>query len=217
MKHNEPKNEMARCGASLAMRGLAPGTSGNMSVRFEDGFFMTPTGSSMGHLDPGRISVLNGVGDHVDGDAPSKEFIIHHGMYRANSAIRAIIHLHAPQCMALSCLSGLDPADAIEPLTPYFVMRLGTVGVVPYFRPGDAALAEAVEHAAARQHGLILAHHGLIVGGRDLPDAIANAEELEEAARLALLVRGHEYNVLSPEQVAELERVFPNPLKRNAE
>jgi ribulose-5-phosphate 4-epimerase/fuculose-1-phosphate aldolase len=111
--------------------------------------------------------------------------------------------------MAVACLEGLDPEEALPPLTPYFVIRIGKLPLVPYFRPGDPALAAAVGRAAAASHALLLAQHGLIVGGRSLADAAANAEELEATARLFLMLKDRPCRVLTPAQRAELKSAFP--------
>ncbi len=170
---------------------------------------MTPTNASLGWLDPERLSRLDAQGNHIDGDKPSKEVVVHLAMYRRRQAAHAVVHLHSPYCMAVSCLDGLDPDNALPPLTPYYVMRIGRLPLVPYFRPGDIALADAVEQRAAMSHALLFAHHGMIVCGREMGAAVAAAEELEETARLYLLVKDHSHLQLNADQVAELEEYFP--------
>ena len=202
------KQLVAHC-KYLSMRGYSPGTSGNLSVCLEDGFLMTPTNASLGWLDPERLSRLDAQGNHIDGDKPSKEVVVHLAMYRRRPAARAVVHLHSPYCMAVSCLDGLDPDNALPPLTPYYVMRIGRLPLVPYFRPGDIALAEAVEQRAVESHALLFAHHGMIVCGREMGAAVAAAEELEETARLFLLVKDRPHRQLNAHQVAELEEYFP--------
>lgn len=209
MTEEQLRDHLARMGRALYDRGYVSGSSGNISVRIEDGFLMTPTNSCLGRLDPARISRLDPGGEHMAGDKPSKEVIVHLAMYRQRSKVGAIVHLHSPNSTAVSCLDNLDPENALPPLTPYFVMRIGRLPVVPYYRPGDTTLAEAVEKFSGYSHALMLAHHGLIAGGTDLDDAVNNAEELEETARLFLTLKDRPYRMLSEEQVAELERAYP--------
>jgi ribulose-5-phosphate 4-epimerase/fuculose-1-phosphate aldolase len=206
------RQQMVDLGRILDRQGHCPGTSGNISVKLDDGFLMSPTNSRLGMLAPANISRLAPDGRHVGGDKPSKEVVVHQALYGARPHVAAVVHLHAPWSMAVSCLDGLDAANVLPPLTPYYVMRIGKLPLVPYFRPGDAALAAAVGRQAADSHALLLAQHGLIVGGRDLPDAVANAEELEATARLYLLLKDRPQRFLSAARVAELESVFPRKI-----
>jgi len=209
MTEAQQREKLVEYGRYLSLRGFAPGSSGNISVRLDDGYLVTPTRSTLGRLDPQRISRLDPDGAHLGGDKPSKEVGVHLAMYRKRPRTGAVVHLHAPHCMALSCLADLDPKNALPALTPYFVMRIGRLPLVPYFRPGDAALAGAVAQAAGQSHALLLTQHGMVVGGSDLDDAVSAAEELEETARLFLLIKDRPYRVLDRDQVEELERVFP--------
>jgi ribulose-5-phosphate 4-epimerase/fuculose-1-phosphate aldolase len=206
------REHFARMGRALYNRGYSSGSSGNISVRVADGYLMTPTNSCLGMLDPARISTLDPDGNHISGDKPSKEVIVHLAMYRVRPNVGAVVHLHAPWATAVSCLKNLNPDCALPPLTPYFVMRIGRLPLVPYFRPGDPALAEAVAGGAQTSHAILLAHHGLIVGGQDLDDAVNNAEELEETARLFLVLQDKPYRTLNAEQVAELENGYPKKI-----
>jgi ribulose-5-phosphate 4-epimerase/fuculose-1-phosphate aldolase len=193
-------------GASIFARGLTAGSSGNVSVRTEDGWLMTPTGSSLGRLDPARLAKLDAAGRHVTGDAPTKESFLHRVMYEERPASGAVVHLHSTHSVAVSCLAGLDPADVLPPITAYYVKRVGRLPLVPYFRPGDRALAEAVRGFAGKHHAVLLANHGPVVAGTDL-DAAANAiEEIEETAKLFLLLHGHRTRFLTQEQAAELRQ-----------
>lgn len=212
MTEEQLRAHLAKMGQALYNRGYISGSSGNISVRLEKGYLMTPTNSCLGMLDPERISRLDPEGNHIGGDKPSKEVIVHLAMYRQRPAVGAIVHLHSPNCMAVSCLDNLNHENALPPLTPYFVMRIGRLPVVPYYRPGDAKLADAVEEFSRQSHALLLAHHGLLVGGKNLDDAVNNAEELEESARLYLTLKDKPYRTLSEEQVTELEQAFPKKI-----
>jgi ribulose-5-phosphate 4-epimerase/fuculose-1-phosphate aldolase len=194
---------------SLFERGLTHGSTGNLSLRTGDGFLMTPTGVSLGALDPARLSRLDASGAHVDGDAPTKEAALHLAMYRERPGDHAVVHLHSTHSVAVSVLAEIDPVDALPPLTAYYAMRVGTLLLLPYFPPGDAALAEAVGHAAARHHALLLANHGPVVSGASLASAVDAIEELEATARLWLMVRNERVRALDADEVAELRRRFP--------
>jgi len=191
-------------GGSLFARGLSPGTSGNISARSGDGWLMTPTNSSLGLLDPDRLSRLDGDGRHVDGDPPTKESWLHLAMYDERPDAEAIVHLHSTYAVAAACLADADPEDVLPPLTPYYVMRVGRLPLVPYARPGDRSLADAVRERARESHALLLANHGPMVAGPSLDAAASAIEELEETAKLVLLLRGLPTRGLSPEQAAEL-------------
>jgi ribulose-5-phosphate 4-epimerase/fuculose-1-phosphate aldolase len=191
-------------GSSLFERGLSPGTSGNISARSDDGWLMTPTNSSLGLLDPERLSRLDGEGRHVDGDPPTKESWLHLAMYDERPDAQAIVHLHSTYAVAAACLADADPDDVLPPLTPYYVMRVGRLPLVPYARPGDPSLAAAVRERARESHALLLANHGPMVAGQSLDAAASAIEELEETAKLVLLLRGLPTRGLSAEQVAEL-------------
>jgi ribulose-5-phosphate 4-epimerase/fuculose-1-phosphate aldolase len=198
------REEICRLGASIFARGLTAGSSGNISVRVADGWLMTPTNASLGRLDPARLSKLDDDGKLVSGDAPTKESFLHRVMYEERSKTGAVIHLHSMHSVAISCLADIDPADVLPPITAYYVMRVGRLPLVPYYRPGDLALAEAVRGFAGKHHAVLLANHGPVVAGTSL-DAAANAiEELEETAKLFLLLRGSKTRYLTQEQVAEL-------------
>jgi len=193
---------------SLYDRGYTHGSTGNVSVRCGDGWLMTPTGSNLGALDPARLSKLDAAGRHVDGDAPTKEVFLHLAMYRERQASGAVIHLHSTYSVAATLLEGIDPSDVLPPMTAYYVMRIGTLPLVPYFPPGDMMLADAVRALAGRHHAMLLANHGPVVAGTDLAVAGDAVEELEATAKLFLLLQGRRYNTLTPEQCAELRRRF---------
>ncbi|CEJ15104.1 L-fuculose phosphate aldolase [bacterium YEK0313] len=199
---------LVRWGRSLFERGLTPGSSGNISVRLADGYLVTPTNSCLGFLDAGRLSRLDAGGRHVAGDAPTKELPLHFAFYEARPAARAVVHLHATHATALSCLADVDPADAIPPITPYVVMRVGRVPVVPYTRPGSADVAPLIRAKAPDHPAILLANHGPVVAGASLDAAVFAMEELEETARLVLITRGMAVRHLSPAEIADLEATF---------
>ena len=198
------RRSIVEVGRSLFDRGLSPGTSGNLSVRLDDGFLMTPTNSSLGALVPGRLSQLGAEGGLRDGDPPTKEAWLHLAMYAERPEAQAIVHLHSTHAVAVACLDDVDPDDVLPALTPYYVMRVGRLPLVPYGRPGDDTLSSAVRERARTSHALLLANHGPIVAGVSLESAASAAEEIEETAKLVLLLRGLPTRSLTREQRNEL-------------
>jgi len=195
---------------SLFDRGYGCGASGNISVLLDDGMIVSPTNSSMGRLDPARLSKTGYDGRHISGDEPSKEAFLHLAMYQERPEMTAVVHLHATHSVAVSCLAEVDPEDVLPPITAYYVMRVGRLPLVPYFPPGDKALAEAVRDKARHHHAMLLANHGPVVAGKSLENAVYAAEELEETARLYLMLRGEKTRFLTQEQVADLRLRFPS-------
>ncbi|HZR95142.1 MAG TPA: 3-oxo-tetronate 4-phosphate decarboxylase [Gaiellaceae bacterium] len=200
------RDELVAVGRSFFERGLSPGTSGNLSVRVDDGFLMTPTNSSLGSLEPARLSRLDADGGHVDGDPPTKEAWLHTAVYAARPDARAIVHLHSTHAVAVACLADLDPDDVLPVLTPYYVMRVGRLPLVPYGRPGDDALATVIGERARDHHALMLANHGPVVAGSSLAEAASAAEEIEESAKLLLLLQGRPVRALTQAQQDELRK-----------
>jgi ribulose-5-phosphate 4-epimerase/fuculose-1-phosphate aldolase len=195
-------------GRSLFDRGLATGSSGNISVRLDDGWLLTPTDSCLGRLDPDRLSKLDWNGRPISGDAPSKEAFLHQAMYAERPRAEAIVHLHATYSAAVSCMDGLDRASCLPPLTAYFVMKVGRLPLVPYYRPGDLALADAIRDVARDHSAALLANHGPVVSGTTLEAAIYSIEELEETAKLFLLLRGAPVRPLSATEIQDLRSAF---------
>lgn len=210
MTDSQTRERIASMGRSLFDRGLTFGSTGNISVRVEDGWLMTPTGSSLGDLDPARISKLDLKGHHVGGDAPTKEAFLHTTMYDCRPRAGAIVHLHSTHSVAASCLHDVDPSNVLPPLTAYYVMRVGVLPLIPYFPPGDLNLAAAVREMASDHHAVLLANHGPVVAGTSLEDAVYATEELEETAKLFLALQGMKTRPLTDEQVVELKRRFPS-------
>ena len=210
MTEQQTREALVEFGRSLFLRGYSCGTSGNLSVRLpgDGGFLMSPTNISLGRLDAGTISRLDVDGRHVDGAVPTKEAWLHLAMYAARPQDHAVVHLHSTHAAALSCRSDLTPDDAVPPLTPYVIMRVGRVALVPYSRPGDTTPAAAIGHLATAHRAVLLANHGPVVAGRDLETAVSAAEELEETARLFFLLEGRPHRPLSREQIEDVQRVF---------
>lgn len=208
MSENSDRDQIAKLGKSMFDRGLTFGSSGNISVRLDDGWLMTPTGVTMGEIDPARISKLDNDGNHIGGDKPTKETFLHLAMYDERPQAGAIVHLHSTHSVAVSCLADIDHANVLPPITAYYVMRIGTLPLIPYFPPGDVDLARAVREMASNHHAVLLANHGPVVAGNSLQDAVSATEELEETAKLFLMLRGAKTRFLDEAQVAELKERF---------
>ena len=203
------RDEICRAGASLFDRGLTAGSSGNISVRLADGgWLMTPTNVSLGALDPARLSRFDAQGRLLSGDAPTKEAFLHFSMYGERADAGAVVHLHSSHATAVSILRDVDPQDVLPALTAYYIMRVGRLPLVPYFAPGDPELAHAVKALASRHHAVLLANHGPVVAGTTLANAQYATEELEETAKLFLMLQNHALRLLTPEQVADLRQRF---------
>ncbi|MSQ62431.1 MAG: aldolase [Betaproteobacteria bacterium] len=209
MSEAKLREDICRLGASIYERGLTHGSTGNVSAKCDDGWLLTPTGSTLGRLDPARLSKLDWQGKLLSGDAPSKEAFLHLAMYEERAKSAAVVHLHSTHSVAVSVLEGVDPADVLPPLTAYYVMRIGSLPLVPYYAPGDMALAQAVRGFAGKHHAVLLANHGPVVAGSSLSAAADAIEELEATAKLFLLLRHEKVRCLTPEQVAELRKKYP--------
>jgi len=210
MKESQAREKIAVLGRSMFQRGLTFGSSGNISVKLADGWLMTPTNVALGDLDPARLSKLGSDGRHLSGDAPTKEAMLHLAMYRERPTAAAVLHLHSTHSVAVSALADIDPSDVLPPITAYYVMRVGRLPLIPYYPPGDQGLADAVGRLANKHHAVLLANHGPVVAGTTLEAAAGAIEELEETAKLYLLLQGHRTRFLTPEQVAALRERFPS-------
>jgi 3-dehydro-4-phosphotetronate decarboxylase len=209
MSETKIREAICRFGRSLFERGLTPGSSGNISVALEDGgFLLTPTNASLGFLDPAKLSRLDASGKLVSGDAPTKEVPLHTALYQTRGTARAIVHLHSTHAVALSILPEINPRAALPPLTAYYLMKCGATALVPYYRPGDPATADAIKGLAGQYSSVLLANHGPVVSGDTLEAAVFATEELEETAKLYLLLRGLNPRYLTPEQVKDLVKTF---------
>ena len=204
------RDTICRTAQSIFERGLTHGSTGNISAKLDDGWLLTPTGSSLGNLDPARLSKLDWSGKLISGDAPSKEKFLHLAMYEERRAtnIGAVIHLHSTHSVAVSVLDDVDPNDVLPPITAYYVMRIGSLPLVPYYAPGDIQLVDAVRRFAGKHHALLLANHGPVVAGSSLANAQYATEELEETAKLFLMLRSQPIRPLTPQQVDDLRRRY---------
>ncbi|MEM1427825.1 MAG: aldolase [Pseudomonadota bacterium] len=203
------RETLCRMAASLFDRGLTHGSTGNISARTEDGgLLVSPTGTSFGRLDPARLSRFDARGTLIDGDKPTKEMPLHTAFYDTRSTAGAVVHLHSCHSVALSMMPDADPDNFLPPLTPYAIMQLGRVKLLPVFLPGDPAMGEAVRSLAGKRSAVMLAHHGPVVAGRDVEAACNAIEELEATARLALLTRGTPAKSLSDAEVQAVVRGF---------
>jgi ribulose-5-phosphate 4-epimerase/fuculose-1-phosphate aldolase len=209
MSETKLREEICRLGRSLFERGLTPGSSGNISVKLDDGgWLVTPTNASLGFLDPARMSRLGPDGRLMTGDAPTKEVPLHTALYQTRDAARAVVHLHSTHSVALSMLPEIDPRAALPPMTAYYVMKCGATALVPYYRPGDPAVTDAIKGLAGKYSSVLLANHGPVVSGESLEAAVFAIEELEETAKLYLLLRGLNPRYLTPAQIADLAKTF---------
>lgn len=207
----ELRRGLVKMGALLYTRQLAHGSAGNLSVRLEDGaILVTPTNSSLGSLDADRISKVTPGGELVSGDRPSKEYVFHLAVYEARPAARAVVHLHSTYSVAVSCLDHQQSEEALPPLTAYYVMRVGGLPLVRYFRPGDRALADEVRQVAREHRSMLLANHGPIVSGASLEEAVHAYEELEETAKIFFILGDRPTSPLTAEVIADINRAFPS-------
>lgn len=206
MTELEQKIQMVESGRSFYNRGYCVGGAGNLSLRLdEQRILVTPTGSSLGRLEVDRLSIVDLEGNWLAGDKPSKEYVFHLAMYQNNPACNAVVHLHSTFLTALSCLDNLDPNNAMRAFTPYYVMRVGKLPVIPYYRPGSPEIARELSERALSGKAFLLANHGVVVTGSDLLDACDNAEELEETAKLFFTLQGQNIRYLTEVEIKDLE------------
>jgi ribulose-5-phosphate 4-epimerase/fuculose-1-phosphate aldolase len=206
---NKLRDDICFWAKSIFDRGLTGGASGNISVRTEDGgLLVTPTGSSFGRLDPARLSRFDATGRHVEGNEPTKEMPLHEAFYETRKSAGAVVHLHSTHSVAVSMLPETNRDNMLRPLTAYSIMRLGKVKLLPYFRPGDPAMGQAVRGLAGKHSAVVLANHGPVVAGKELEAAVYAIEELEETARLSLLLRGSQAVELTEAQIADVISTF---------
>jgi ribulose-5-phosphate 4-epimerase/fuculose-1-phosphate aldolase len=194
---------------SMFDRGLTGGSTGNISARTPDGgLLVSPTGTSFGRLDPARLSHFDAKGMLIDGDPPTKEMPLHSAFYDTRSTAGAVVHLHSCHAVALSMMPDADADNFLPPLTPYAIMKLGKVKMLPFFRPGDPAMGDAVRGLAGKRSAVMLANHGPVVAGKDVEAACNAIEELEDTARLTMMMQGLRANALTPAQITEIVTHF---------
>lgn len=209
MSEQELRQLLVELGASLFQRGFGVGSAGNISVRLEDGYLMTPTNSSLGRLDADRLSKLDKNWNHISGDRPSKEIFMHRAVLTARPQAGAVVHLHSTYATAISCLEKRGGDTPITPYTPYFVMRIGRrLPVIRYYRPGDSAMESEIFQEAQTASAMLLANHGSVVSGKTLTDAVNSAEELEESAKLALMLENQPARCLTAAEIEDLLSTF---------
>ena len=209
MRDNDLREQICLLAKSLFDRGLTGGSTGNISARTEDGgLLVSPTGTSFGRLDPARLSQFNADGVQIDGDAPTKEMPLHSAFYDTRSTAGAVVHLHSCHSVSLSMMPDVDADNFLPPVTPYGIMKLGKVKLLPFFLPGDPAMGEAVRGLAGKRSAVMLANHGPVVAGKDVEAACNAVEELEDSARLAMMVRGANARMLTALEVQEVVKRF---------
>jgi 3-dehydro-4-phosphotetronate decarboxylase len=208
MNDDALRTDLVRLAKSLFERGYTVGSSGNISARTQGGFLVTPTNACLGFLTPDQLSYVSPTGAHLAGDAPTKEMPMHLAAYAARPNAQAVVHLHSTYATLLSCLQETDPQNALAPITPYAVMRLGKVPVLPYTKPGAAAIVPLLTQAMSAHSAVLLANHGPVVAGLSLASAVYAAEELEETAKLLILAHNLPANHLTSAQIEDLEASF---------
>lgn len=209
MSEQELRQLLVELGASLFQRGFSVGSAGNISVRLEDGYLMTPTNSSLGRLKADSLSKLDKNWNHISGDRPSKEIFMHRAVLTARPQAGAVVHLHSTYATAVSCLEEGRGDTPITPYTPYFVMRIGRrLPIIRYYRPGDSAMEGDIFKEAKTASAMLLANHGPVVSGKTLTDAVYAAEELEESARLALMLKNQPARCLTAAEIEDLLSTF---------
>jgi 3-dehydro-4-phosphotetronate decarboxylase len=206
----DAREQLCELGLSLYQRGLTHGSTGNLSVRLDDGCIaVTPTGVCMGRLDPAQLSILDGQGEHLSGPKPTKEVPLHMAFYHTRGdRAGAIVHLHSCYATALSLLTPDETEDWLPHLTPYGIMQLGKVRLLPYFLPGSPEIGQAITGLAGRHAAVMLANHGPVVSAKTIEAATYATEELEATAKLAMLTQALNPNALTEEQVATLVRHY---------
>lgn len=206
---------LCAAGAHLESLGLSPGSSGNLSIRDGDRVLITPSGASMSALEPDDLSVLTFTGsalEHVAGPRPSKELALHHAMYQRDPAATCVVHLHSTYAVSASCLEPWSSHTALPPLTPYLLMRVGNVPLIPYRAPGDAGQAALLRAVDVPFHAALLQNHGPIVAGHSVAQAVDRAIEIEAAAQTTVLIGRHpQVRMLSEQDAEELSAAYGQP------
>ncbi|WP_281182194.1 aldolase [Vibrio sonorensis] len=205
-KYQQQRKEMVHYGYSLYQRGHATGGAGNLSIKLNENLILaTPTGACLGELTESTLSLVTLDGEWIDGNKPSKEVDFHRAIYKTKPSYQGIVHLHSTYLTALSCQTNLDKSNALQAFTPYYVMRVGALPSIPYFRPGHPSIADHLCRLAGNHKAILMANHGVTVMGNSFKEAIYNFEELEETAKLSFILPAANTRYLSKNEVSELK------------
>lgn len=202
------REEICRIGESLYRRGYAVGSAGNISARLEDGFLITPTDTCLGFLDPAGLARLDRDGRQLSGERASKTILLHRAIYGARPDAGGMVHTHSTNLVALTMLPDVDRNDVLPPITPYFVMKVGHVPMIAYRRPGDPEVAGLVLAHVARVRAVLLERLGPLVWHDSVSAACFALEELEETAKLHLMLRAVAPSPLTDAQLEDIRRTF---------
>ena len=203
MNENKLREQICILASSMFERGITHGSTGNISVRLDnDDILVTPSGSSFGRLDPNEIVKVTKSGQFIGSLSPTKELPLHKAFYETRGMKSgAVVHLHSTHSVALSMLPGIDEDNVLPSYTPYSIMLLGKVKLLPFFVPGDPAMGDAIKGLAGKRSAVLLANHGPVVSGKDLESSVNAIEELEATARLALILKGANAKALDDSQI----------------
>jgi ribulose-5-phosphate 4-epimerase/fuculose-1-phosphate aldolase len=197
-------DRLIHAGQALVAAGLSPGSSGNVSVRDGDRILMSGTGTRLGALAPEDVAVLDADGTYLSGAKPSKEVSLHLALYAKNPTHTAVVHVHSPYAVAVSCLAPWSDHSAVPPLTPYSLMRVGQVPLLPFAAPGDPAMGELITDSPHAFRAALLSNHGAVASGEDLERAVDSSVELEEACRITVLTEGSNRRLIDPAEVRSI-------------
>ena len=204
---NALREEIAQTGADLYRRRYTVGSAGNISARLEDGWLITPTDACLGHLDPTAIAKVDLAGQWVSGEKPSKTLALHRAVYDHHPSMHGVVHTHSTHLVALTLAGVWREDDVLPPISPYYVMKVGHIPLIPYCRPGDPSVAERVKALAGEVRGVLLERLGPVMWGASVSQAAWAIEEFEETAQLWLMTNPRPER-LSEAQIDELRTVF---------
>jgi len=210
MTESKLREKMCMFASSMFDRGLTHGSTGNISVRLNnDDILVTPSGSSFGRLDPNQIVKVTKDGKLIGNSTPTKELPLHQAFYETRGMKSgAVVHLHSTHSVALSMLPDVNEDNILPSFTPYSIMLLGKVKLLPFFVPGDPAMGEAIKGLAWKRSAVLLANHGPVVSGKDLESSVNAIEELEATAKLALILKDAKPIELNENQVRSVINKF---------
>jgi ribulose-5-phosphate 4-epimerase/fuculose-1-phosphate aldolase len=210
MNESKLREQICMFASSMFNRGLTHGSTGNISVRLNnDDILVTPSGSSFGRLDPNQIVKVTKNGELLGSSTPTKELPLHQAFYETRGMKSgAVVHLHSTHSVALSMLPDINEDSVLPPYTPYSIMLLGKVKLLPFFVPGDPAMGEAIKGLAGKRSAVLLANHGPVVSGKNLESSVNAIEELEATAKLALILKGATPIELNENQIRSVVNKF---------